>query len=168
MPLDLDDLLARAKSKISKRSPVRTSNERLVVLRCGLGRDSIAMLVLLVTVGLVCEGKRLWPKDIDAVVFSDPGNEWPHTYLVLPRVAALCQRHGIRFLAQRKPPKDGPDGWLAWLTWQVEERARIRKRTGNPAAKLPKGLVAPWRRNPPASIEARAASGYYHERAAAR
>ena len=161
MPLDLDRLIAKTRP----RSSPRREDGRLVILRCGLGRDSITMLALLVEKGLVAGGRIIRAKDVDAVVFTDTGAEWPHTYALIPRVRAFCERHGLRFIVQATPPREGPNGWAAWLRWQVTERARIRAKTGNPKAKLPGGLVPAWRRQRPQTIEARAESGYYHRRA---
>ncbi|MBK9648168.1 MAG: hypothetical protein IPO67_23955 [Deltaproteobacteria bacterium] len=69
------------------RPPV-ASEERIVTLNMGLGRDSLAMLALLIEGQLVAEGRPLRPADVDAVVFSDPGFEWAHTYALLPLRAA--------------------------------------------------------------------------------
>ena len=59
------------------RRPV-ASEERIITLNMGLGRDSLAMLALLIEGQLVAEGRPLRPADVDAVVFSDPGFEWAH------------------------------------------------------------------------------------------
>ena len=56
------------------RPPVATE-ERIITLNMGLGRDSLAMLALLIEGQLVAEGRPLRPADIDALVFSDPGFE---------------------------------------------------------------------------------------------
>ena len=45
---------------------------RIVTLNMGLGRDSLAMLALLIEGQLVVEDRALRPNDIDAVVFSGP------------------------------------------------------------------------------------------------
>ena len=66
----------------------------------GLGRDSLAMLALLIEGQLVAEGRLLRPAD---VVFSDPGFEWAHTYALLPRVRRLCALHGLRLILLQKP-----------------------------------------------------------------
>lgn len=138
--------------------------DRLVIFRLGMGRDSIAMLILLVEGWLLADGQRIRAKDVDAVVFTDPGAEWRHTRALLPRIRAFCRRHGLRLIVQEQPPKDGPDGWAAWLHWQVAERARIRRQSGNPEKKLPRGLVPFWRRAVPPTIEAKAKAGWYHVR----
>jgi hypothetical protein len=146
--MDLDALLDAAKG---------AKKDRLVVLRLGLGRDSITMLLLLVGPGLIADGETIRPGDVDAVVFTDPGAEWPATYDLIPRIEKLTSRHGLRFIVQRKPPAKGPDGWIAWL------RELGRMREARPGQRLPV-LTPPWRRDPPKSIEARAARGYYHRR----
>lgn len=111
----------------------------LVTLNCGLGRDSIAMLCLLRERKLLVEGQLVGPEDIDAVVFSDTGAEWPHTYALLPRVRLFCAEMGVRFLHLRKPPVHGWRGWAdnpkakgdrsdpAWVEgtelWSIERKA---------------------------------------------
>jgi hypothetical protein len=81
----------------------RANADRIVTLNCGLGRDSLTMLALL------CEGElytellgTLGPDDIDVVVFSDTGCEWPHTYQLIPRVSQICADHDIPFLVLAK------------------------------------------------------------------
>ena len=74
----------------------KLNSDRLVVLRMGLGRDSMTMLVLLAQGKLLIEGKPRGPDEIDAVVFTDPGHEWEFTYDLIPRVQKFCDRYGIR------------------------------------------------------------------------
>jgi hypothetical protein len=145
----------------SQQRKGKLNSDRLVVLRMGLGRDSMTMLVLLAQNKLVVEGKPRGPDDIDAVVFTDPGHEWQFTYDLIPRVKAFCKKHGIRFLVQSKPPKEGPKGWFQWMQHQVATRQRA-KRQGR--GRVPSFGTPSWRKDPPASIEARCASGYYHDR----
>ncbi len=111
----------------------------LVTLNCGLGRDSIAMLCLLSEGRLVMEGQTLRPVDVDAVVFSDTGAEWPATYALIPKVSQLCADMGVPFFVLEKPPERGERGWQdnprakgdrtdpAWLTntadWSLAEKA---------------------------------------------
>lgn len=133
--------------------------DRLVILRLGLGRDSMTMLALLGERRLVAEGRTIGPEEVDAVVFTDPGHEWPFTYALIPRVQAFCDRHHLRFLVQKKPPAEGPGGWMAWMRHQVAEREAAERqdrpvRHGTP----------PWRIRRLPTIEARAASGFYHAR----
>ena len=60
------------------------NSNRIITLNCGLGRDSITMLVLLAEGNLQTEALgTLGPQDIDVVIFSDTGNEWEHTYSLL-------------------------------------------------------------------------------------
>jgi hypothetical protein len=80
------------------------NENRIVTLNCGLGRDSLAMVVL------AAEGRLNVPKlggnvsltDIDVVVFSDTGNEWPHTYALIDRVRNLVESHGGTFVILKK------------------------------------------------------------------
>jgi hypothetical protein len=65
---------------------------RIVTLNMGLGRDSLPMLAPLIEGRLVAEGHPLRPVDVDAVVISDPGIEWAHTYALLLRVCGGCAR----------------------------------------------------------------------------
>ena len=98
------------------RPPV-ASEERIITLNMGLGRDSLAMLCLLIEGQLVAEGRLLRPSDVDAVVFSDPGFEWAHTTALLPRVRRLCQIHGLRFLALEKPAAALSERYLRCLLY---------------------------------------------------
>ena len=153
-----------AKSVVSQRRAVepqvgRLNAGRLVVLRMGLGRDSMTMLVLLAQRELVVEGKKRGPDEVDAVVFTDPGHEWSFTYDLIPRVEAFCRKYGIRFLWQKKPPAAGSGGWVAWKLHQVREREAAKRQGRGAAFGKP-----PWQVDPPGSVEARCASGYYHDR----
>ena len=171
MPVDLQalarDFAARAAAKKKDAEPAALkqgalNRDRLVILRLGLGRDSMTMLALLGTHQLVIEGRERGPNEIDAVVFSDPGGEWDFTYELIPRVRAFCREHGLRFIVQNKPPAEGPGGWIAWKKHQKTIADALAAR-----GKIAHGRSygkPPWRRNPPATIEARAASGFYHAR----
>ncbi len=72
-------------------------------LHMGLGRDSLAMLAMLLEGELVAEGRALRPADVDAVVFSDPGFEGAHTCALLPRVRRMRALHGLRLVVLHKP-----------------------------------------------------------------
>lgn len=107
---------------------------RVVTLNCGMGRDSVTMLLLLIEGSLVVQGAKRGPRDIDAVVFSDTGAEWEHTYEVVPRLRALCEQHGIRLIVLEKPPEQA---WRphasgqrkrAWL--EAEQPMSITQRAG--------------------------------------
>ena len=137
----------------------KLNSDRLVVLRMGLGRDSMTMLVLLAQGKLVVEGKPRGPSEIDAVVFTDPGHEWQFTYDLIPRVKAFCDRYGIRFLVQSKPPKEGKKGWIGWMHHQIAERKRAKKQ----GRTVQTFGTPPWRENPPASIEKRCETGLLTE-----
>lgn len=115
----------------------------LTILNLGLGRDSLAMLCLVVERALVVDGAAIGPEQLDAVVFSDTGAEWDHTYALLPRVRELCQAHGIRLVVLAKPPAD---------VWQANRREK-----GDREAPV-------WCRDVSGTIEERAARGYYHRR----
>ena len=91
-------------------------------------------------------GESILPEDLDAVIFSDTGAEWKHTWAVLPRVRQICKRHGIRFIVLRKPRKTGPLGWLR-----------------NMRAKGDRSLPA-WCRGSWSTIEQKAEAGAYHLR----
>jgi len=78
---------------------------RIITLNAGVGRDSTAMLCLLCEGLLEVKGLgTLTPLDIDAVVFSDTGCEWPHTYDLVPRLQKLCTDNGLPFITLAKPP----------------------------------------------------------------
>jgi len=93
------------------------NDDRIITLNAGVGRDSTTMLCLL------CEGLlevkdlgTLTPLDIDVVVFSDTGCEWPHTYELVPRLHKLCTDNGIPFIVLAKPPcKPDPKDY-SWIT----------------------------------------------------
>ena len=128
--------------------------DRIVTLNLGLGRDSFTMLCLLLEGSLLAQQTAVRTQDIAAVVFSDTGYEWQHTYEALSFARSLCQKGGLRFLHLEKPQKEGEAGWQAWTETWTERRAAGLSRA-----------LPPWRQDPPASIEARARSGYYHARA---
>lgn len=125
---------------------------RCITLNLGLGRDSFAMLCLLLEGRLIAQGQPLTLLDITAVVTSDTGEEWSFTYANLPLVQELCRQAGLRFLHLRKPPAEGEKGWQAWLA--AKHAAKTRGEELDPF----------WRDEAPRSIETRAASGYYHLR----
>lgn len=86
----------------------------LLTINAGMGRDSTAMICLLAEGRLQAEGRVLKPSDVDAVIFSDTGMEWPSTYAAIPLVRAICESIGVRFLHLKKPAdlmwKDNPRG----------------------------------------------------------
>ena len=99
------------------------NQNRIVTLNCGLGRDSIAMLMLCIEGRLETEEHGLiLPEDLDCVVFSNTGCEWPHTYQQIPRVSQMCDDHGIRFIILWKGDDDRDDGPAE--SWKrIDERA---------------------------------------------
>jgi len=104
----------------------------------------MAMLLLLIEKELIVDCEAIGPEAVDAIIFSDTGAEWPHTYGLIPRVRKLCARHGLRFLWLRKPRKTGPLGW-----------ARNRRAKGS--RETPAWVIG-------GSIEAKARNGSYHLR----
>ena len=136
----------------SQLSPL--GRDRIVLFCMGLGRDSFTMLCLLLEGKLIAQQTLVQPQDLAAVVFADTGYEWQQTYQTLPLARELCARANLRFLHLEKPQKEGEAGWQAWTEGWSERRASGHARA-----------LPPWRQDPPASIEARARSGYYHGRA---
>jgi hypothetical protein len=139
-----------------------TTKDRLTLLSMGLGRDSITMLLLLVEGKLLAGGELLGPKDVDAVVFSDTGYEWDHTYKLIPRIQALCDEHGIRYLTLAKPPAEGETGWRKYISDRV-----FGEKVVPPWAKgwTVTASVKKWADRTWGTIEEKAAAGAYHYRA---
>lgn len=80
------------------------------------------MLLLCIEGKLRCdELGTVTPEDLDLVVFSDTGCEWPHTYQVLGRVEALCRKHDINFLVLAKGSAENDDQAGDWL--DIERKA---------------------------------------------
>jgi 3'-phosphoadenosine 5'-phosphosulfate sulfotransferase (PAPS reductase)/FAD synthetase len=93
--------------------------ERIITLNCGLGRDSLAMLALVLEHRLQVEGLGVvTPGDLDVVVFSDTGCEWLHTYQLIEKTRRLCAEHGVRFLTLYK----GEGKHRPCSTWEDIER----------------------------------------------
>lgn len=92
------------------------NEKRIVTLNCGLGRDSITMICLLKERSLIVDidGQRqvIGPEDVDAVVFSDTGCEWKHTYEAIPLVRQICESMSVPFVILEKPVEAD---WSAWL-----------------------------------------------------
>lgn len=91
----------------------------LTILSYGGGQDSTAILDReLQTGGL----------NVDAVVFSDTGNEHPHTYETVARMQKRCEKAGLVF-AWLKHGADGfhSDAWPS-LTGQWEAKGSITSR----------------------------------------
>jgi hypothetical protein len=155
---------ARAVRAIIARGDGRghINTDRLVILNMGLGRDSMAMLALLAEGKLRAEGHQVRPQDIDAIVFSDPGMEWDHTYQAVADVDRvldkIARKTGVRvpFYALKKPPKAAWDAYLKTVAdvWATGARGGSHE---------PHRL---WRRAlGETSIQEKAAGGYYHLRA---
>ena len=109
------EVLAQAQDygEIVDRPPIAERQDRLTIMSHGLGRDSTAMLCLLAEGKLHIDGHDLSASDVDAVVFSDTGAEWSHTYALEPRVREFCKRMGVRYLSLQKPQEGGDKGWKA-------------------------------------------------------
>lgn len=85
-------------------SSARAPSNRLIVLNCGLGRDSMTMLALASEGRLEVDGVGpIGLSDLDAVVFSDTGAEWDHTYALIPAVQEILSGSGVPFIVLRKP-----------------------------------------------------------------
>ncbi len=85
----------------------RANADRIIVLNCGVGRDSLTMWSLLLDDKLEVEGLgTLGVLDIDGVVFSDTGCEWPHTYAALDQLHEQCELSGTPLFVLRKPDGD--------------------------------------------------------------
>jgi len=152
----------------------------LTILMMGMGRDSITELLLVKEGKLKSEGRILKPEDIDAVTFIDTGAEWKHTWDQVPKVRALCEEMGIRFLVAHKPPTAQAEAHSERLiglrTRKKAAMARMKEvqdtdpftyeRLKAEVAALNRDIQTghPWRKDPPESIEGKAASGYYHNR----
>jgi hypothetical protein len=144
----------------------------LRIFRMGLGRDSVAGLCLLKEGVLTCGGTLVGPDDIDILVFTDPGAEWPLTYDVWPHVKEICDELEIRAVVQEKPSLDEQAAWLEALApvrqamWEAKMREdnedywhqRTKLRTFKP----------PWTQidTEGLSIEDKSHEGFYHRRVA--
>ena len=135
------------------------NTDRLIVFNMGLGRDSMAMLALLAEDGLKAEGFIVRPQDLDAIVFSDPGMEWDHTYKALSDVdrmiALIEKRSGVRvpFFVLSKPSMQATKDYLSDMkqVWSTG----ARRVSHEPYRAWRKGMEGK-------SIEEKAAAGYYH------
>ena len=135
--------------------------DRLIVLNMGLGRDSMAMLALLAEGELQAEGHKVRPQDIDAIVFSDPGMEWDHTYAAVADVERVLEKIRrstgvfVPFFILAKPP---PDAWKSYLE-SLHEARGARGAEGDRSHEEHRV----WRHALEGrSIEEKAAGGYYH------
>jgi hypothetical protein len=82
----------------------RANSDRIILLNCGVGRDSLTMWSLLLDGKLEVEGLgTLGVLDIDGVVFSDTGCEWPHTYEALERLREQCELTSTPLYVLAKP-----------------------------------------------------------------
>ena len=135
--------------------------DRLIVLNMGLGRDSMAMLALLAEGKLQAEGHAVRPQDLDAIVFSDPGLEWSHTYAAISDVERLLGKikrlTGVQvpFFVLSKPTEAQANAYLsAWR--RAAKVGDIEKGAGHAPFRF-------WRHKlEESSIEEKAEGGYYH------
>ena len=110
----------------STTRPALNAN-RIITLNCGVGRDSITLLCLLISGQLrtkidgVLQVVR--PSDVDAVVFADTGAEWEHTMNLVPQLKALCAAHDLRFVTLEKGDADSADMAPATSWAELEARA---------------------------------------------
>ena len=125
------------------------NKDRLVLISHGGGRDSETMRALLDEGTLVIESRECGWGDIDGIVASDTGNEWAFTYEVWEDCRRACEANGVGFWLLAKPAAGGPLGWQA-----------LHARGLSPH-KAPEWVTA----LKDASIEEKAAGGYYHRRA---
>jgi len=95
--------------------------DRIATLNCGLGRDSIAMVCLLVEGKLRHNGRTVLPSDIDYVVFSDTGCEWEHTYSLIPAIRQKLAAVGVPFIVLSKPSRPADALGSAPTTWEAIE-----------------------------------------------
>ena len=169
--------IPKAQARVPRQDAL--NSDRLVILRMGLGRDSVAMMILLSEGALVVDGRTIGPDEVDAIVFTDPGYEWPATYAVKERVDAFAKAMGIPFLAQEKPPAEGPTGWISWLQERTHRKAALQAELGKKVTL--EYEERPWQASAPPLpvrnpadygklltareikvLRARADSGYYH------
>lgn len=115
----------------------RADQDRIIGLNMGLGRDSLTMLVLAADCELYVKGVgTLCLEDLDYVVFSDTGREWPHTYKQIAKVRKLVKGR-VPFHVLRKPKelapvgrqasgrkKPRPDLWRVASMKEISEKAK--------------------------------------------
>jgi len=92
-------------------------NNQLTILSCGMGRDSMTILDKICDGSYQIQGRLM-------VVFSDTGNEHPHTYNTLAVAKDQCEKNGIDF--HHLTPDQGfhSDSWQS-LTAQWERNCSI-------------------------------------------
>jgi len=105
----------------------RANAERIITLNYGMGRDSTTMLMLAFEGRLYVDGVgNISHEDLDAVIFSDTGYEWDHTYALKPVIEEMCRQRGVRFVTLHKPSPCGSCGWRQWL--QAKANGETTKR----------------------------------------
>ncbi|MAG24527.1 hypothetical protein CMI47_03010 [Candidatus Pacearchaeota archaeon] len=118
----------------------------------GLGRDSMSIFALLQGKGVVADGVRYKLADLDAVIFSDTGIEWDHTYSLIDRVTKACNKAGVPFFNLQKPPDQEQFAFMRIWRKGVDQVPAWRK-------------VRYFRGDRPtlAEMQRKAAVGGYHE-----
>lgn len=121
---------------------MKRNADHLVTINVGMGRDSIAMLCLLIEGALFTGGGFLHVSDVDAAIFADPGAEWAHTYAELPRW----------FWALRETD---PQRWAEVLAYEAAALGENPKMWVSGRSKMPlPAAVDRWREaNPRATVE---------------
>lgn len=141
----------------------RKKMEPLTILSTGLGRDSMTITALAEGGSCMVDGWPLGLEDFDAVVFSDPGAEWPLTYAAVATTQAVCLGR-VPFYVLRKPSM--PDVRHYKDVIYPRERRRVlaeRRRTGK-RAEVSRLKTSPWLHRKYRSIEEKAKKGGYHRR----
>ena len=134
------------------------NSDRLIILNMGLGRDSMSMLALLKQGKLMAERHIVRPQDVDAIVFSDPGAEWDHTYMATKDVEKAAKEMGIPFYWLKKPLECDWSKYLADVKLMRAPRGLTARLSGKDKAKARK-----WRLGKQGlSIRKKANKGYYH------
>jgi hypothetical protein len=117
--------------------PGRETRPEVTIMSMGLGRDSVTMLCLAKEGKLLVDGEYLSGDDLDGIVFSDPGWEWPHTYALIPRIKEMCEEMNVPFIHLRKSSREGPSGWEIY---HAQRALRTRARADDMQAFADAGL----------------------------
>ena len=82
----------------------RYNANRVINLHCGMGRDSLTMVCLALEGRLSVDGlgDDVSLSDLDSVLFSDTGREWPHTYDLIESVRQTVEKGGSELVVLRK------------------------------------------------------------------
>jgi hypothetical protein len=148
----------------------------LTIFSTGLGRDSMTITALAEDGLCFVDGWPLGLEDFDAVVFSDPGHEWPLTYAAGAETAAVCAGR-VPFYQLRKPGADDTRHYTEVIYPAARKevfRERKRRRRMSAAERKRKNIgvkvevsrlkTSPWLHRKYKSIEEKARKGGYHRR----